>query len=298
MEKPKEMKSCVAITARYEETYIQECICHNYLLGFDKIIVALHNDPTDERPDRTHEQILKLPQHVLDKVEVVPFSIAQTETLGFYYQVIAYQNYILPIVQGHYEWMAMFDVDECFYDSQRRPINEILSDIPKDAGQVIVHWLEFGHNNQILSAPPNETRLNWFTKRAEYPRTHFKSIVRIDALPDVLRWYWCHYARVLGRSVNTKGEVVLPEIENWDALGIVEHHVPHPPYDDTAFETCLVHYWSGAMEDWVNRTKRWSVNKGTGVELSKFLEFTVDVEDHRMSIYAEELKELLKQCKN
>ena len=60
----KKYKSAVGIMTRNSERYIQEIICHNYLLGFDRIIIGLDYRTTDN----TLSQIYALPPQVLDSV--------------------------------------------------------------------------------------------------------------------------------------------------------------------------------------------------------------------------------------
>ena len=257
--------SCVAIVAKHEEKYIQECICYNYILGWDAIILVIHRDPTDNRPDRTEELINELPKQILDKVTIIQFEYVPESHTARNHQSIAYQELIYPLVKDKFEWMAMFDVDEYLYDSEKRKVNEILDSIPSEIGQVILTSISFGHNNQILSAPLTETRLRWFNKRGD--RTNHKSIVRIDSIDTTQKWYDCNSAKVVDESLN---------LDN----------------------PCLIHYESGAMEDWVNRQYKWG-NRSVENKLDYdyFIgHFTTGTKDNRMLIYVNELDALLRQC--
>ena len=257
--------SCIAIVVRHEEKYIQECICYNYILGWDAIILVVHRDPTDNRPDRTEELINELPKYILDKVTIIQFEYAPEPHTVRNHQSIAYQELVYPLVKGQFEWMAMFDADEYLCDSKKRKVNEILGSVSADIGQVILTSLSFGHNNQILSAPLAETRLRWFNKRGN--RTSQKCIVRIDSIDTTQKWYDRNSAKVIDKSIN---------------------------FDNP----CLIHYESGAMEDWVNRQYKWNNHSVKNEpDYDRFIgHFTTGIRDNQMLIYVNELDALLRQC--
>ena len=241
-------KSCIAIVVRHEEKYIQECICYNYILGWDAIIVVVHRDPMDKHPDRTEELINELPKIIMEKVIIKYFEYTPDNYTFKKFQNSAYEEVIYPLVKDKFEWLAMFDCDEYLYDAEKRKIYEILNSVPSNAGRIILSSLTFGHNNQIVSAPPFETRLVWFNKR--------------------------------GLRVNQK------IMENIDSINKNDYI-----FDDN---TCLVHYESGAMEDWVNQQYKWNEDKP---DYDRFIDlFTSGIKDNRMLIYKNELCALLKHC--
>jgi hypothetical protein len=68
------------------------------------------------------------------------------------------------------------------------------------------------------------------------------------------------------------------------------------------YDTCLAHYITGSMEDWVIKYRKWKrENEVLGKPLDRsfddFAKSNGTIQDTRMSIYADELKELLSQCK-
>ena len=286
-------KAAVGICARHEHKYIQECICFNYLQGWDKIVVCLHVVPEDTEPDRTRAMIAKLPPEVLSKVTV----IESLHEAGWGFQHKGY-HYILQEVLDC-EWLGMFDVDECLYDSQKRDIHDLLATVPDDAGQIILPWVEFGHSNRVISATPQETRLAAFTTRIPLnPRTNFKAIVRtrnIVQKPDEQfpsnYWYYAHMARVTGRHVNFQGEDVVPPDFSFDGENFWKFW--EVKANTTCFDPCLVHYFTGSMEDWVLRAPRCHFNQYHPRDVKMFMDYTGEVEDTRMSIYTEELRALL-----
>jgi hypothetical protein len=281
-ERAKPFTSVVAITVKDTARYIQELICHNFLVGFDHIHIGLDHQTTDN----TLEKINALPPQVLEKVTV---SINQCEGMVCAYQWDWYGK-IAREYQNKAEWLATFDDDEYFYDSQHRNINAVLNSLPTTTGCVHIPWLVFGHSNHILSPPDGTTRLEYFTSVYDPPplREEYKSIVRLDSI-NIDDWYGIHFHRHTGNATTLNNEPVLNR-EHWDA-------------EVANYDTCLAHYMCGSMEDYVLRCKKWldrfpgkpQANAG-GVKY--FMErFTMTGDDTRMSIYITELKQLLAQCK-
>jgi len=185
----------------------------------------------------------------------------------------------------------MFDDDEYFYDKHKRSINEILVTIPENAGQILLPMLDFGHSKQILSAPSCITRLNYFTKLKQSPPSLYvtsKAIVRLANIvnPSIWQWWCCHSA------TNVNGTKVL--CNNCDAEQVDTWTIK--VFD---FDTCLCHYISGAMEDWVTKYKKWKDSPLECDEAWRQFDFftSSDEEDTRMSVYADDLIRLLSQCK-
>jgi glycosyltransferase involved in cell wall biosynthesis len=163
-------KSAVGIITCNSEKYIQEVIAHNYLVGFDRIIIVL-----DQCDDDTEEKIQQLPDKILERVDVFDNG-APRRDIG--YQHRGYQT-IYDRYKGQVEWLAMLDDDEYFYDSKRRPINDLLEGIAADVSQIALPWLKFTHNQQVLSAPPEVTRLAHFTRREHHHQLECKVFIRL-----------------------------------------------------------------------------------------------------------------------
>jgi len=300
------MKSAVACLTRNCEKYIQEWIFFYHLQGFDAIIVGLHRCE-----DNTLKEIEKLPLKVLSKV------IVDTETENKW----NFQRSWYPAIAKKYckdvEWLAMFDDDEYFYDSQNRPINELLATVNEAVGQIVVPWVTFGHCGRVESITKQETRLAAFTKRLECHQqqargNHAKVFVRVSKLLDVdddaiglpgSQWYGCHYARVSGRSVDFSGNDLYEDID-WTKTA---HRDVYSRLGNVLSSAqCLAHYYTGAMEDWVARYKNW---KSWQTEFSKqkinlrkrlvehFLNHAGDIVDTRMLSYVPDLQNLLLEDK-
>ena len=276
-------KSAIGIITRNSSKYIQECIAFNYLIGFDKIIIGLDNCDDD-----TYCKIQKLPKAILTKVDIFDNGEHRPD-LGFQHK--GYQT-IYDRYKDKVEWLAMFDDDEYFYDSKRRKINDLLIDVASDVGQIVLPWLKFNHNKQVLSALPNVTRLAHFTMREHHPQIECKTIIRLNNVVTQGNpgdWYYCHSAEVFGKTMTFDGKEC--NLFNAKCQMIPEH-----------YDTCLVHYITGSMEDFIIKYKNWVrenalLNKTTSWSFDSLMQNGGDVVDTRMSIYADELKELLKLCK-
>jgi len=276
----KTLTSLVGIVARDESTYIEECILHNLLVGFDKVVVGLHKCVDD-----TQEKIECLQQRFPDKIEY--FEVQRTKqkhSLGWlWYQEECYLE-IYKRYKGKAEWMACFDVDECYWDRNRRPVNELLGGLPEKVGQVQIPWLVFGASNRVFSVPKEESRYRWFGHRSMLEHSiHTKPIVRLDALNTELRsWWWCHFCD-LCKSYQTIDVYENRIVEG----GMVKCF--NPPI--TERNVLLAHYRTGSMEDYVAREKRCSERRTTR-DIHDFFCQNAPYVDDRMMIYHEEMMRL------
>jgi hypothetical protein len=277
-------QSAVGVVTCNSATYIQEWIAFQYLTGFDKIIVCL-----DECDDDTAVKIQRLPEEVLERVDVFENS-PHTTSVGFQHR--GYQH-IFDRYEGKVEWLAMFDDDEYLYDSQKQTINKMLSEISGDVSQIALPWIKFTHSQQVLSAPPDVTRLRHFTHKEHHFQIECKVIVRLDHIitngfPG--DWYRCHSAEVYGKTVTFDGKEC--ELLGANKCQMIPEH----------YDTCLAHYVHGAMEDFVIKYRKWKrererLNLQVGFGFDSIAKNESDTKDNRMEIYADELKEILLRCK-
>jgi len=297
--------SIVGIIASNESTYIQECILHNHIIGFNKIIIGLHNCT-----DNTWEKIKPLMDYI--DIEVFDVKVNEETTQQFdrvfpaiVHQQVGYQN-IYTRWKNRAEWIAFFDVDECLFISDNRKINSILNDIPDDVGGLCIPWLTFNHNNRIISVPQNHTRYSWFNNITKnnidhgwnlpqdvYQFCQCKQIVRLDNIQHTKRWYRCHAMLHTGRVVDSD----LRDLGS-DTTPMAMHGIP-------AWErnVVLAHYRSGAMEDWVARWKRrhWTYNFSrknnpyTYYDGTEWNKYTLDCIDNRMMQYHDQMQQLKKK---
>jgi len=286
-------KSAVVTIARQESTYIQEWIAYQYLMGFDKIIVMLH--AYQNEPDETFDKIERLPNFVLDRVVVGTISCENIDGINTpMYQRMGMYKAFDSYIKGKFEWMAMFDADEYLYDSQKRCVNDILDVLPEDAGQVSMPWLVYGPSNRVQSARYPETRLSVFNCRQPLERFFgYKSIVRVENIIDNGAWYWCHFAKTSGTYITFNGDVIsnVP-VENWD---YIQNGIQRYPIN---YDTCLVHYHTGAMEDWVNRHKRRPITVAeTEHDVRRFMNHSFVDFDDRMMVHHDQLNGILRDAK-
>lgn len=281
----KEYKSAVGAVICNCETYIQEWCCFQYLTGFDRIIICL-----DRCTDNTRELINVLPSRIRERIDFFDNS-PHDPGEGFQYR--GYRH-IYERYHDRVEWLAMFDDDEYLYDSRGRKVNEMLDDISDDVSQIVIPWLNFTHSGQILSATPDVTRLRHFPKRLHRNPVCCKAVVRLD---DIIHnevpsgWYHCHYADVRGKETLFDGRYST-RLKAVPTMMVAEH-----------FDTALAHYVDGAMDDWLKKYKKWKIAQdaiGKPIEWEKHDYRRFDdrhMEDTRMDRYADELVELLKECK-
>jgi hypothetical protein len=277
-------QSAVGVVTCNSAKYIQEWIAFQYLTGFDRIIVCL-----DECDDDTFAKIQDLPDEVLERVDVFDNS-PHSPAVGFQHR--GYQH-IYDRYKGRVEWLAMFDDDEYLYDCRRRKVNEMLATIPDDAAQIVLPWINFTHSKQVLSAPPDITRLRHFTCKECYPHhlTTCKVFVRLDRIVtnDIPGgWYYCHSAEVSGTTVTFDGK-------KSEVLNQCQMQSEHDG-------TFLVHYVHGAMEDFVIKYRKWKrekerINLNVVLNFDSIAKNESNTIDNRMNIYVDELKEVLSRCK-
>ena len=285
----KKYKSAVGTVTCNSSAYIQEWCCFQYISGFEKIVICL-----DDCTDDTYDKITCLPSHVLERVDIA-FIDSEPRGHGFQFRGMSqmYRAY-----RDQVDWFAFFDDDEYLYDHKRRTVNEVIDTLDgENVSQLHLAWLVYGNNRQMLSAPPTETRINWFTRRREFNNVQIvKSISKLDHIDEKRdkknSWCFVHSNAVTGLSLTLDGTVV-SEHQQQAVVSVKTQY----------FDTCLVHYRHGAMEDYVIRYKIWQGHnrKDSGVpSFEGFIKTTEKnnaCEDRRMSIYAAELIDLLAQCR-
>ena len=293
-------KAIVGIVVKNESTYIQECILHNYIVGFDKIVIGLCNDTTDNTKEKIEQVIQKfnIDIDIIDVDVISPNPFFDLNPSIFHQQIgyrLIYDKYV-----GKAEWLALFDVDECFSHISGQSIKSLLDNIPNDVGQVLVPWLTFNHNNRIVSVPVNETRYSWFNNITianidhgwnwmQYKTEHCqcKPIVRLDNILIEQDWYHCHHVVCNKKTTDFSLREVDGSPMKLNGVPVFERNV------------VLVHYRSGAMEDWVNRWKRkhWAnPNENyTEYDFHEFQKYTMDGQDSRMMVYHNKMMQLKSQ---
>jgi glycosyltransferase involved in cell wall biosynthesis len=287
-------KSAVGCVTSNSAKYINEWIVHQYIVGFDRIVLVL-----DRCTDGTFNQIQRLPAKVLEKVDV--HNNPPRGDKSFQYR--AYQK-IYETYLGKVEWLAMFDDDEYFYDHQKRRINDLLSTVPDTACHVIVPWLLFGHSNRITPPIPPVTMFEHFQNTVKHETVkewfyshEIKSIVRmadidskVSPLDPNKRNDWCY----IHCAKTKRGNVI-----TFDGR---EHELVRGLFSETAhshYDTCLAHYSVGSMLDFAERCQRWERNHVSCPRRSKkwtmerFRAEAGDTHDARMMIYVQELKDIL-----
>ena len=290
----KKYQSAVGTITRNCQQYIQEWIIFQHITGFDKIIIRIDSRTVDE----TLKRIESLPQFILDKVDILPVIECNTEVFkrGEHvfqkFQANTYQD-IYDKYKDEIEWLAFFDDDEYLYDKDKRKINDILNVATEDAGSIILPWLNFNHNQRLLPVSPSETRLAAFTKRPPIPEwiSIVKSIARMSNIisDNVYDWYYCHTIKTNGSIHYADGRKCFLVDQGIQALNPMK------------WDTCLVHYRDGSVTDWIKKVAQYSAVEHGASDWYTWKHLTnpaYSCEDSRMSIYIDDLREILQQCKS
>ncbi len=213
--------------------------------------------------------------------------------------------------------MAFFDDDEYLYLKHYNSVNELLDSAHDDTGQIIIPWLNYGPNKQVLSPSHRDTRLSWFNTREHNVKNSnglitslFKVIVKLDDIIGVIDnaryyndWYYCHSLKhIKGSWRDTDGNMpnlVQPGLYNGCVISPSQVLLTEEPDN-----VCLVHYQIGSMEDHIRRHQIWEKTFSTNSERKLTCSFdqfiysasNFTIEDNRMLKYKIELKNLLQQC--
>ena len=294
-------QSILGTVTRNSSSFIQEYLCYNYLLGYDKIVIGI-----DRCNDDTWDKISKCPTEVLSKVEI------QIITASPYNQAILYDD-IVRQYRDDATWLFMFDDDEYFYDAQNRSINEWLSTVNNNTGQVLLPAIEFGHNGHITSHTPIlKTRIGALQNpiMIEPSTQWFKSVIRTNRINTARSdgWYRTHYGIVeCGDIVDNQNRTITKAVINTEEIASIMRRGYTPSVFEN-FDTCIVHYGISSMEDYVNSHKKWELDSPSPYDYwdVRKAERTAkhfddwhgeNIKDTRMSTNVGQLKELLERCK-
>jgi len=296
----KRYKSAIGCVARLEEAYIQEWIVHHYLIGFDKILVVLHK--IDGEIDNTFNKIMNLPQFVLDKVVILPYV---NNNPGWDFQEKAY-NLIYDLVSKEVEWLAIWDVDELFYDFKQRKINDIIDTFALDTSQILFWWKIYGSNNNVRTIKLPNTRLSALTKRMPLINSYmlkpaqFKSIIKVDRLVKNDRWCFIHFCKTIDGCTRDANGLLISDKPLQDWKNIEQLHYNKTSFISLSQSSNIAHYITGSLEDWVMRHSRCK-NRFNGIEHNvdyfKGLDNQSKEDDYSMLVYHNAVRAILEKVK-
>ena len=280
----KQYTAIVGFVARNESTYIVECVLHNLIVGFERIVVGLH-DCTDD----TREKLEKLQGVFPDKIDF--FDVTKTNNVRYGVEHAWWQYECYHEIYHRYRdkagWLGFFDVDECFWHRGGKSVTEVLTALSPTVGQVILFWLNFGGSNRMFSVPDDSTRYQWFNcyvKPVREQQAQIKPIVRLSSISPEINtadWYGIHrcYLKPEYTSIFCTGQEV-------QRIGIVTQ--PNATVDK--HDMVLTHYMTGSMEDYVRRAKLRTWRQSQDVHY--FFAHNTPYQDSRMMIYHEEMLRL------
>lgn len=257
---------------RDQEHYVKEWLAFHRIVGVERFVVMLH-----KCADRTEERIRELPfrddifiHHVADQNVGGGPSIQ----MGAYHWAV--RNY------GHdSRWLLFIDSDEFFFGTTEDHLPTILRRYEKHGG-LAAHWLNFGHNNQVLR--PEGLSVEAFTRR-------------MGGNMDLNRVVKCAVqTRQLTSLMSPHRQLTIDPIvrEHGDPLEANHFWTAKPASWDIV--RCN-HYHTRSMEDWVERCKRGSCNtvyaNRETYDVKRFIGRGGDVEDTTILRFAERIREAL-----
>lgn len=153
----------IAAIVRDEEEYLPEWIEFHLLQGVEHFYLCEHEP---------NGKTLRVLQPYIEE-GLVTYSTRR----GKKPQLPCYDD-ILKKHKDESEWIAFIDVDEFLYPSISgiRSIPDLLHELPEYCAIYAVHWVLYGSNGEAFKKGGLVTER--FTKRAELPDKHVKSIVR------------------------------------------------------------------------------------------------------------------------
>ena len=154
------MKTALVCIARDEDNYIDEWIDYNLKIGFDKIFVFANE----------WEYLSSNPS-----VEVIPH---ESQQYKLNMQRDAY-NKAISVLNGVYDWVAFFDVDEYICLKKHSNIKDFIKEFyPHRPNAIAVNWVFYGDNG-LTEVDVDYSLLKRFTKRQEVSDRHIKVILNL-----------------------------------------------------------------------------------------------------------------------
>ena len=219
---------------RDQEHYIKEWLAFHRIIGVERFVIMLHRCA-----DRTEERINEL--NFRDDIFIHHVTERQTDSvqMGAYHWAV--RRY------GHdSRWLLFIDSDEFFFGTHEDHLPTILSRYENHGG-LAAHWLNFGHNNQVLRPPTGQLSIEAFTRRMGGNRginCVVKCAVQTRQLASLMSPHRPLTFLPIVREYGDPLEADHYKTEKTASWDIIRCH----------------HYHTRSMEDWVERCKRGSCN--------------------------------------
>ena len=176
-----------------EHHYIKEWLAYYKSIGVEKFYIFNNN-----KPDKTKEEILKLPFQ--KDIVILDFDNNTRQK-----QQVAYKTSISKYGKKT-EWMIFCDVDEFFMFNSKTDLKEFLYDYRKHSA-LVVPWLLYGSNNYIKRPEPVKGTicLSSYLYRKKNISSHVKSIVKPA---DIIKYIDPHVWKTTKHSVTENAEFI------------------------------------------------------------------------------------------
>lgn len=178
-----------------ENSYLPEWVAHHVGLGVEHFFIYDNESPTP--------LALTLEPEIKDgRATVIPIQ-------GQFRQLDAFNLGLLRFGR-RMEWMAFMDLDEFLLPKQHDDLRDLLAGY-REFGGLAVNWQMFGSSGHEVRPPG--LQMENFLMRAEVGyvhNRHVKSIVRPEAVDQVVSTHYCRFKPGLG-AVNERRLPVLGE---------------------------------------------------------------------------------------
>jgi hypothetical protein len=224
---------------RNEGKYVAEWITHHHLVGFERFVCVLHKCTDD-----TEEQLIR----VKDTLHV-DIRIHHCETEDVKVQMGTYK-WIHEQYGNFTEWLLFLDGDEYVYHvnpsiNYQDDIGHLLRGFRDTVSAVACHSRVFGSNGHLV-CPKN--RLMAYTQRLPLMSIACQAIKTFIRASKMIKVLSPHFQQVSGSVVRFIGEP-FAVLDGWRSRDLAVH-----------YPVCFNHYYTGSLEDWLNRYKRGSCN--------------------------------------
>ena len=174
-----------------EHHYIKEWLAYYRSIGVEKFYIFNNN-----HPDKTREEILKLPFH---KDIIIQEHLDNSPNK----QKKAYKSSISKYGKKT-EWMIFCDVDEFFMFKKPTDMRNFLYEYRKHSA-IAVPWMIYGSNNHIKRPTPTKGTicLSSFLRRKKQVSPHVKSIVKPA---DIIKYIDPHVWSTTKHTVNENAD--------------------------------------------------------------------------------------------
>ena len=244
------MSVVICVIAKHEDPYIHEWIQYHLKLGVDHIYLYDNHFVSHYHPLATEYSkrvtVFHLPGHCMQ--------------MSAYYHFLHYARALPGDVRP--TWVAFIDVDEFIVirGDSASLIRALMATVRDDAGALGLNWVLFGNNDQETHDTGRGV-LERFTRRQQGVNPHIKSIVRLDAVQQMIS---PHHAAFIDPATVAR-----------DCDGVPIAGPYHPLGNDRV--ACIHHYFTKSNEEFYQKCQRGRA------DISDYRTFEADFHRHNFN---------------